>query len=52
MRERRDRVGSRRDYIRFFELPVVIVLLALWLLGVALLGSGAWVLYLLWAVRG
>ena len=43
-------MGSRRDYIRFFELPVLIVLLALWLLGVALLGSGAWVLYLLWAI--
>ena len=45
-------MGSRRDYIRFFELPVLIVLLALWLLGVALLGSGAWVLYLLWAMKG
>ena len=45
-------MGSRRVYIRFFELPVVIVLLALWLLGVALLGSGVWVLYLLQAVRG
>ena len=45
-------MGSRRDYIRFFELPVLIVLLVLWLLGVALLGSGAWVLYLLWAMQG
>jgi hypothetical protein len=45
-------VGLRRVYIGFFELPVLIVLLALWLLGVALLGSGVWVLYLLWAVRG
>ena len=45
-------MGSRRDYIRFFELPVLIVLLALWLLGVALLGSGAWMLYLLWAMQG
>ena len=45
-------MGSRRDYIRCFELPVLIVLLALWLLGVALLGSGAWVLYLLWAMQG
>ena len=38
-------------------MPVLIVLLALWLLGVALLGvallsSGAWVLYLLWAMQG
>jgi hypothetical protein len=31
-------------------LPVLIVLLALWLLGVALLVSVAWVLYLLWAM--
>ena len=45
-------VGRRRVYIGFFELPVLIVLLALWLLGVALLGSGAWVLYLLWAMQG
>ena len=33
-------------------MPVLIVLLALWLLGVALLGSGAWMLYLLWAMQG
>jgi hypothetical protein len=45
-------VGRRRVYIGFFELPVLIVLLALWLLGVALLGSGAWMLYLLWAMQG
>ncbi len=45
-------MGRRRVYIGFFELPVLIVLLALWLLGVALLGSGAWVLYLLWAMQG
>ena len=45
-------MGSRRYYIRFFEWPVLIVLLALWILGVALLGSGAWVLYLLWAMQG
>jgi hypothetical protein len=45
-------VGRRRVYIGFFDLPVLIVLLALWLLGVALLGSGAWVLYLLWAMQG
>ena len=45
-------MGGRRVYIGFFELPVLIVLLALWLLGVALLGSGVWVLYLLRAVRG
>ena len=45
-------MGLRRVYIGFFELPVLIVLLALWLLGVALLGSGAWVLYLLWAMQG
>ena len=45
-------MGRRRVYIGFFELPVLIVLLALWLLGVALLGSGVWVLYLLQAVRG
>ncbi len=45
-------MGRRRVYIGFFELPVLIVLLALWLLGVALLGSGAWVLYLLRAMQG
>ena len=45
-------MGRRRVYIGFFDLPVLIVLLALWLLGVALLGSGAWVLYLLWAMQG
>ncbi|HZA43868.1 MAG TPA: hypothetical protein VE568_00975 [Rubrobacter sp.] len=45
-------MGRRRVYIGFFELPVLIVLLALWLLGVALLGSGAWMLYLLWAMQG
>jgi hypothetical protein len=45
-------VGRRRVYIGFFDLPVLIVLLALWLLGVALLGSGAWMLYLLWAMQG
>jgi hypothetical protein len=45
-------VGLRRVYIGFFELPVLIVLLALWLLGVTLLGSGAWVLYLLWVMQG
>ena len=31
---------------------MLIVLLALWLLGVALLGSGVWMLYLLWAMQG
>ena len=45
-------MGRRRVYIGFFELPMLIVLLALWLLGVALLGSGAWMLYLLWAMQG
>ena len=45
-------MGRRRVYIWFFELPMLIVLLALWLLGVALLGSGAWMLYLLWAMQG
>ena len=45
-------MGRRRVYIGFFDLPVLIVLLALWLLGVALLGSGAWMLYLLWAMQG
>jgi hypothetical protein len=29
----------------------MLILVALWLLGVALLGSGAWVLYLLWAMQ-
>ena len=45
-------MGLGRVYVGFFELPVLIVLLALWLLGVALLGPGAWVLYLLWAMQG
>ena len=50
-------MGRRTVYIGFFDLPVLIVLLALWLLGVALLGvallgSGAWMLYLLWAMQG
>lgn len=36
-----------RAYERFFDLPVVLVVVALWLVGVALLGSCALALYLL-----
>ena len=36
-------------YERFLELPVRSVVVSLWLMGVALIGLGVLVLYLLWS---
>ena len=38
-----------RVYERFLRLPVLVVLLGMWLLGEALLGSCVLALYFLWA---
>jgi hypothetical protein len=45
--------GLESLYVRFLELPVPVVLLPLWLTGVALIGSCAAALYyLFWLLMG
>ena len=47
---RRDGVSLGSDFERFLELPVLVMIVALWLVGVVLLGGCALVPYFLWAV--
>ena len=42
--------GIERAHERFLDLLVAVILVALWLAGVALVGSCALVLYLFWSL--
>jgi hypothetical protein len=45
-------MGTANTYERFLEMPVPVVLAALWLVGTVLLGVGVLTLYLLVATMG